>query len=423
MGNRKILYIGVGNPSKPRNGMDLVLEAHLDEISTLSDADLVGLFVSPMPNGDATLQPTRWSPRITAFRADTVFGMPDYLSLLQKALFILCGGFLPAYEFKSKEARHFICRILRERPDCIIIDHFYSLVNIGILQLVRAVVFDKCRLVYIAHDATPILLRDIGRLKGGLAARLIYVIQSMQAWLVEVLLFQLASLVVFLSTFDQAWYSRWGGSRTLALCPLIRRGELAQQEHNEPFAPQFLFVGAPDFPPNAFAIRWICTALAPQLFAKSPQVLILLAGKGVEKLPWAIAPNIKPLGFVREPELLRLLDSSAGIVCPIAHGSGLKIKILEALSSGCPVFATEESLHGFEFMQVPPLLRLDDVEITSSLMAQFAADLDWQRKVRTSIAENWAKYVEFRQLALAKSIQAIWSGVGFDQYKWKPPES
>jgi glycosyltransferase involved in cell wall biosynthesis len=423
MGKRKILYIGVGNPLKPRNGMDLVLGAHLDEISTLSDADLVGLFVSPMPNGDGVLQPTKWSPQITPFFADTRFGQSDSLLLLQKVLFILCGGFLPAYEFKSKEARRFIGRFLRERPDCIVIDHFYSLVNVGILQLVRAVVIDKCRLVYIAHDATPILLRDIGRLKGGLAAHLIYAIQSMQAWLVEILVCQLASLVVFLSAFDQAWYGRWAGSRSLALCPLIRRGEPAPQEHNEPFAPQFLFIGAPDFPPNAFAIRWICTTLAPQLYAKSPQVLILLAGKGVEKLPWAIAPNIKLLGFVSEPELLRLLKSSAGIICPIAHGSGLKIKILEALSSGCPVLATEESQHGFEFMQVQPMLWLDDVEMTSSLMAQFAADLDWQRKVRKSIGERWTKYEEFRQLALAKSIQAIWSDVGLDQYKWKPPES
>jgi glycosyltransferase involved in cell wall biosynthesis len=421
MGKKKILYIGVGNPSKPRNGMDLVLEAHLNEISTLSDADLVGLFVSPMRNGDGVLQPTRWSPQITAFLADTLFGLPDSLSLLQKVLFILCGGFLPAYEFKSKEARHFIGRFLRERPDCIIIDHFYALVNVGILQLVRAVVIDKCRLVYISHDATPILLRDIGRLKGGLGAHLIYAIQSMQAWLVEILLCQLASLVIFLSAFDQAWYGRWAGSRTLALCPLIRRGEPAPQEHNEPFAPQFLFVGAPDFPPNAFAIRWICTTLAPQLYAKSPHILILLVGKGVEKLPWVNAPNIKPLGFVSEPELLRLLNSSAGIICPIAHGSGLKIKILEALSSGCPVFATEESMHGFEFMQIPPMLRLDDVEVTSSLMAQFAADLDWQRNVRKSIAEKWQKYVEFRRLVLAKSIEAVCAGAHFDQYTWKTP--
>jgi glycosyltransferase involved in cell wall biosynthesis len=418
MAKKRVLYIGVGNPVEPRNGMDLVLEAHLNEISTLSDTDLHGLFVSPLANSDGVLQPTPWSPQITAYIADSLTGLSDTLSLLEKVWFVLSGGFLPAYAFKSKEGRRFIGRCLRERPDCIVIDHFYALVNVGIGQLIRAVVIDKCRLVYIAHDAIPVLLRDIGRLKEGQAARLLYAIQSIQAWLIEILVCRLASLVVFLSAFDQAWYGNWAGSRAVALCPLIRKRELATEEHKEPFASQFLFVGAPDFPPNAFAIRWICTSLAPKLYAKLPQVLILLLGKGVDALPWAIAPNIKPLGFVAEPELLRLLKSSTGIICPTVHGSGIKIKILEALSCGCPVLATEESLRGFEFMQVLPMLRLDDVESTSSLMAEFAADLDLQREIRKSIAEKWQKYVEFRHLRLAKSIQAICTGADFGQYTW-----
>src|SRR5215813_1002528 len=35
MTKSQVLYVGVGNPSKCRKGMDLVLEAHLDEISVL----------------------------------------------------------------------------------------------------------------------------------------------------------------------------------------------------------------------------------------------------------------------------------------------------------------------------------------------------------------------------------------------------
>ena len=69
-------------------------------------------------------------------------------------------------------------------------------------------------------------------------------------------------------------------------------------------------------------------------------------------------------------------------------------------------------------MQVLPMLRLDDVESTSSLMAEFAADLDLQREIRKSIAEKWQKYVEFRHLRLAKSIQAICTGADFGQYTW-----
>jgi hypothetical protein len=177
MTKSKVLYIGVGNPSKPRKGMDLVLEAHLDEISVLNDVDLMGLYVSPIDDG--VLQSTRWSPLITAFMPDSMSGMRGLSRALRKAMFVLCGSFLPADEFKSKEARHFVEDCLRnEKPKCIIIDHFFSLVNIGLWQIIRAVIIDKTKLIYIAYDATPILLQDIGKLKRGVAARLVYAIQA-----------------------------------------------------------------------------------------------------------------------------------------------------------------------------------------------------------------------------------------------------
>jgi glycosyltransferase involved in cell wall biosynthesis len=218
----------------------------------------------------------------------------------------------------------------------------------------------------------------------------------------EILLFRIAALVVFLSAFDRAWFGRWVGSGALVLCPIIREGKPAPEEYDGSYAPQFLFVGGADFPPNAFAIHWICSKLAPHLQMISSQVSILLVGKGVEKLAGTIASNVRPLGIVSDAELLRLLHSSAAIICPIVHGSGLKIKILEALSSGCPVFATAESLRGFEFMQVT----------TSSNIASFAADSELQRNVRKSIVEKWQKYVEVRRLALAKSIERICAGMG-----------
>jgi glycosyltransferase involved in cell wall biosynthesis len=234
----------------------------------------------------------------------------------------------------------------------------------------------------------------------------------LQAWFVEILLFRIAALVVFLSAFDRAWFGRWVGSGALVLCPIIREGKPAPEEYDGSYAPQFLFVGGADFPPNAFAIHWICSKLAPHLQMISSQVSILLVGKGVEKLAGTIASNVRPLGIVSDAELLRLLHSSAAIICTIVHGSGLKIKILEALSSGCPVFATAESLRGFEFMQVTPMLDLGDVSTTSSNIASFAADSELQRNVRKSIVEKWQKYVEVRRLALAKSIERICAGMG-----------
>jgi glycosyltransferase involved in cell wall biosynthesis len=287
-----------------------------------------------------------------------------------------------------------------------------SLANIGILRLIWAVLVNKNRLVLIAHDVTPHLLRDNGKLKSSWVAQLFFAIQSRQAWFIELLICRLSTLVVFISAFDQAYYQRLVGDRGVALCPLIPAHKLPEEaEQLDSTTPHFLFMGPLDFPPNAFAFKWICTKLAAQLYEKAPHISIVLVGKGTDALPWATTPNIKGLGFVSEARLHRLLETSTGLLSPIIHGSGIKTKVLQGLAAGCPILATEESLRGFDFMGLSPMLRLDDAGATSTLLANFAADTKWQADLREVISKKWGEYVSFRTGRLAIYISDVCHGI------------
>ena len=105
-----------------------------------------------------------------------------------------------------------------------------------------------------------------------------------------------------------------------------------------PNRPAVLFAGS-DSPHNVAGIRWI-----ERIARRTDRLTFLVAGgigSWAQKGGTVVAP-----GFVEDFALcLRAADMS---VCPIEHGGGTKIKLLESLSAGLPTVAFAESLHGLE---------------------------------------------------------------------------
>lgn len=68
------------------------------------------------------------------------------------------------------------------------------------------------------------------------------------------------------------------------------------------------------------------------------------------------ARRIEITGFL--PSLSDTLRGAAAMVCPMTLGSGMKVKILDALARGVPALVSEEASHGFEFAKVTGHVRL-----------------------------------------------------------------
>lgn len=59
------------------------------------------------------------------------------------------------------------------------------------------------------------------------------------------------------------------------------------------------------------------------------------------------------------------LAAADAMVCPMHLGSGIKVKMIDALANGCPVLASPEAMHGFEFAEASGWVRscaLGDME-------------------------------------------------------------
>ena len=107
-----------------------------------------------------------------------------------------------------------------------------------------------------------------------------------------------------------------------------------------------LFLGSFRHTPNRVALDWFARSSASLIVAKVPEARILVAGAEPPlRHSFADPANaVDLLGFVDDVQ--PLFSSCALFVCPIRTGSGVRVKLLEAFSSGIPVVSTRLARKG-----------------------------------------------------------------------------
>lgn len=113
---------------------------------------------------------------------------------------------------------------------------------------------------------------------------------------------------------------------------------------------RLLFIGSHRYFPNLDALRWLSGSLMPALRRLDDGISLSVCGLSEEEAAafGLTCDGIDYLGFLPEEELAGLHCECDLYVCPIRLGSGIKMKILDALSYGMPVTAVSQSLAGIQ---------------------------------------------------------------------------
>jgi glycosyltransferase involved in cell wall biosynthesis len=106
-----------------------------------------------------------------------------------------------------------------------------------------------------------------------------------------------------------------------------------------------VFVADLTYEPNRGAVEFLLTEAMPSLWERSPDVRLVIAGKGSAEIQ-PPDPRIEPAGFV--PDLRDLYLASGCVVVPLLEGGGSPLKFVEALAYGVPVAATPLAAAGLE---------------------------------------------------------------------------
>lgn len=164
-----------------------------------------------------------------------------------------------------------------------------------------------------------------------------------------------------------------------------------QQVAAEQSAQRMLFVGNYRHPPNGDAVHFFVREVLPRVRQEVPDAEFCIAGSNVSLLDQRIAANVdgvRVIGYV--PDIRQCYRSAAVFVAPIFTGTGMRVKLLEALSMGMAVVATPLAAQGFRAKHGQAMLTAQDAQA----FAEKAVELLRNPELRSSLGTNARRMIQ-----------------------------
>ena len=133
---------------------------------------------------------------------------------------------------------------------------------------------------------------------------------------------------------------------------------------------EVLFIGS-KAAPNVNGMRWFIANVWPVIFAAEPDACLLVCG-GVGASLGFDHPGVEILGFA--DDLAPLYRRASVVISPLLVGSGLKIKLVEALGQGKAIVATSTTLQGVEEEARSAVLLADDEDAFAAAVIRLLRD-------------------------------------------------
>lgn len=166
-----------------------------------------------------------------------------------------------------------------------------------------------------------------------------------------------------------------------------------------------IFTGIMDYPPNIEAAEWFVQHVWPALKQEFPDLAFRLVGKNPapEVIRLGHTPGVTVTG--RVPSMADELRATTLAVSPLQHGTGFKIKIMEALACGTPLVATPVSIPG---TGVEPNVQARIVTTPTEWISTIRELLTTPAK-RQALSEAALRLAEqFRWSSVAKQVEGLY---------------
>jgi glycosyltransferase involved in cell wall biosynthesis len=112
---------------------------------------------------------------------------------------------------------------------------------------------------------------------------------------------------------------------------------------------RILYIGTLTWEANVDGLVWFLESVWPGVRSKHPGVQLDVVGKNPDQRIVDLAnedSQITLLGFI--DDLRTVYDRSRVFICPLRFGSGIKVKVLNAMYRGIPTVTTEIGVEGLE---------------------------------------------------------------------------
>lgn len=214
------------------------------------------------------------------------------------------------------------------------------------------------------HDSMSLRHATLARTERNRAKRFVHEVESRREARHETEMIARGYHLIVNSTEDARHLHRAGAepSRVTVLPNVVEWQELENSPEDTSLESSILFFGQMGYFPNQDAVRFFYDQILPKIFAENPQATFCVVGANPPKwmLDLARDPRIRVPGFV--PSLGAYIKQATVVIAPLRCGSGVCLKVVQALALGRPVVATSQGARGLDVEHGKHLLIADEPE-------------------------------------------------------------
>ncbi|MBS1684516.1 MAG: glycosyltransferase [Bacteroidetes bacterium] len=154
----------------------------------------------------------------------------------------------------------------------------------------------------------------------------------------------------------------------------------------QPPGVSLFFIGALDWLPNLQGLEWFLKEVWPQVHGAYPKLKFHIAGKKMpEQFYNFAAMNVEAHGEV--PSSVAFINGHSVLLSPLVSGSGVRIKIIEAMAMGKVVLSTTVSAEGSGATDGQQLLIANDAKEYISQIGRLLTEPDLMARLSRSARE------------------------------------
>lgn len=310
---------------------------------------------------------------------------------LDAGVAMLCGESYHVKRFESKAFARRLAEVLEEETFDVV--HVESVFLTPYLPVIRA--HSRAKVMLRAHNVEHTIWRRVAQGERS----------PFKRWYLKHLSLTLAAYerehlndydgVVSITENDAEQLRTMGCRRPMVAIPfgITPDGEVSVEEE-----PNSLFhIGSMDWMPNQEGVRWFLEQVWPKVHERMPQLTLYLAGRKMpEDLMRLDMEGVRVLGEV--PDAMYFISSKQINVVPLLSGSGIRVKIIEAMSVGKVVVTTTIGAEGIGCTDGVDVLIADTPEQYVDQLYRCVSDPAFRQEIGSHAARLIAERFGSKQL-------------------------
>ena len=272
---------------------------------------------------------------------------------LPAAFAMLCGESYHVKRYVSQAFAQKLTAILQQEEFDVV--HVESIFLTPYVPLIRK--YSQAKVILRAHNVEHLIWKHVAQSTRNYFKRLYLKHLSLTLRAYEMEHLQDYDGIVCITQGDAEYFRTNGCRRPITAIPFgVECGEQCTEGGEFEVDPCSLFhIGAMDWMPNQESIQWLLDRVWPVVHREVPQAHLYLAGR---KMPSSlIQKQIEGVTIVGEvPDAKQFIASKQINVVPLLSGSGIRVKIIEAMSMGKAVVTTTVGARGIDYTDGEDLL-------------------------------------------------------------------